>query len=212
VQIAAVAWLLAREMKEAKWPAPVMGGGGRRAPAPPYSLLATSPPTSISNDGCSPHYPPAASDDDAASSFEPPPPPQRHSPQLGVADWLRLQRQSSGSTDDGEGFPSVSTVANAECRENKANTGTGDPPPSSSSKSWAQQAEEAYQLQLALALRLCSDAASAADPNFLDSADPEHHHNHIATSPQSLSHRFWVCTHLSLSLPLILPETVRMCD
>ncbi|KAM0866057.1 hypothetical protein ACQ4PT_042855 [Festuca glaucescens] len=191
-------------MKEAKWPAPMpMMGGGRRAPAPgpPYSLLATSPPTSISNDGCSPHYPPPASDDDAASSFEPPPPPQRHSPQLGVADWLRLQRQSSGSSvggDDADGFSSVSTVANAEYKGN--NTGAADrPPDSSSGKSWAQQAEEAYQLQLALALRLCSDAASAADPNFLDSSSAPEHHHHTATSPQSLSHRFWVNGCLSYS-------------
>ncbi|KQJ99693.1 hypothetical protein BRADI_3g44707v3 [Brachypodium distachyon] len=182
-------------MKDAKWPAPMMGGGGRRAPAP-YSLLATSPPTSTSNDGCSPHYPPAASDA-AASSFKPP--PQRHSPQLGVgvADWLRLQRQSSGSSvggEDGEVFSSVSTVANAEHR------GDADRPPGSSgggSKSWAQQAEEAYQLQLALALRLCSDAASAADPNFLDSSAADHHD--IATSPQSLSYRFWVNGSLSYS-------------
>ncbi|CAM0945373.1 unnamed protein product [Alopecurus aequalis] len=190
-------------MNDAKWPAPMMGGG-RRAPAPPYSLLATSPPTSISNDDCSPHYPQAASDDDAAaSSFEsqPPPPAQRHSSQLGVTDWLQLQRQSSGSSvggDDGDGFSSVSTVANAECRENRGSTGTADRPPGSSSKSWAQQAEEAYQLQLGLALRLCSDAASAADPNFLESSAPEHH-RHIAASPQCLSHRFWVNGCLSYS-------------
>ncbi|KAK1617158.1 hypothetical protein QYE76_022675 [Lolium multiflorum] len=175
-----------------------MMGGGRRAAAPNYSLLATSPPTTITNDACSPHYPPPPSDDDTASSFEPPPPPQRHSPQLGVADWLRLQRQSSGSSvggDDADGFSSVSTtVANA------ANTtGAADRPPDSS-KSWAQQAEEAYQLQLALALRLCSDAAAAADPNFLDSssysAPEQHHHQH---TPQSLSHRFWVNGCLSYS-------------
>ncbi|XP_047076981.1 serine/threonine-protein kinase CTR1-like [Lolium rigidum] len=182
-----------------------MMGGGRRAAAPNYSLLATSPPTSISNDACSPHYPPPPSDDDgAASSFEPPPPPQRHSPQLGVADWLRLQRQSSGSSvggDDADGFSSVSTtVANADHKG--SNAGAADRPPDSSSggKSWAQQAEEAYQLQLALALRLCSDAAAAADPNFLDSSSaPEHHHHNTSTSPQSLSHRFWVNGCLSYS-------------
>ncbi|KAL6008641.1 copper transport protein ctr1 [Asimina triloba] len=38
---------------------------------------------------------------------------------------------------------------------------------SSSSRSWAQQTEESYQLQLALALRLSSEATSAEDPNFL---------------------------------------------
>ncbi|PPD70901.1 hypothetical protein GOBAR_DD32218 [Gossypium barbadense] len=35
-------------------------------------------------------------------------------------------------------------------------------------RSWAQQTEESYQLQLALALRVSSLAASAADSNFLD--------------------------------------------
>ncbi|KAL6634241.1 hypothetical protein ACP70R_026912 [Stipagrostis hirtigluma subsp. patula] len=197
-------------------PPATAAGGGRRGPssAASYALLATSPPTSISNDGCSPHYPPApaSDDDDAAASFEapvparPPPPLQRRgSSQLGagVADWLLLQRQSSGSSaggDDGEGCPSTaSTLANAEYREK----GDADRPPgsSSASRSWAQQAEEAYHLQLALALRLCSEASSAADPNFLDSsssAAADHHHHHIA-SPQSLSHRFWVNGCLSYS-------------
>ncbi|CAL9145460.1 unnamed protein product, partial [Musa hybrid cultivar] len=63
-------------------------------------------------------------------------------------------------------------------------------PSSSSAKSWAQQAEETYQLQLALALRLCSEAACADDPNFLDAVDqmvlPER------AAPASMSHRFWV--------------------
>ncbi|KAK3228438.1 hypothetical protein Dsin_000319 [Dipteronia sinensis] len=55
-------------------------------------------------------------------------------------------------------------------------------------KSWAQQAEESYHLQLALALRLSSQAASADDPNFLD-INP---HEQLTASPQALSHRFWV--------------------
>uniref|UniRef100_A0A0E0K0K0 non-specific serine/threonine protein kinase n=1 Tax=Oryza punctata TaxID=4537 RepID=A0A0E0K0K0_ORYPU len=187
---------------DAKWPAMVVGGGGGRraspgpapAPAVAYSLLATSPPAaSIGNGGDSPHYPPApaaSSDDDASRSFE--------SRRLGVADWLRLQRHSSGSSagggDDGDGFSSVSTLATADKGGDPA-----DRPPGSSgggSKSWAQQAEEAYQLQLALALRLCSEASTAPDPNFLDSAAAaadDHHRD--APSPQSLSHRFWVCTY-----------------
>ena len=61
-------------------------------------------------------------------------------------------------------------------------------------KSWAQQAEESYQLQLALALRLSSQAASADDPNFLDINPPEQ----LTASPQSLSHRFWVILILFL--------------
>nr|XP_029118350.1 serine/threonine-protein kinase CTR1 isoform X1 [Elaeis guineensis]XP_029118351.1 serine/threonine-protein kinase CTR1 isoform X1 [Elaeis guineensis]XP_029118352.1 serine/threonine-protein kinase CTR1 isoform X1 [Elaeis guineensis] len=99
-------------------------------------------------------------------------------------DWL--QRQSSGSSvressmlGDCYPPPTLSTV----CEE----TAIGS---SSPNKSWAQQAEETYQLQLALALRLCSEAASAADPNFLDAGDQ------LAVvqnaSAKSLSHRFWV--------------------
>lgn len=68
---------------------------------------------------------------------------------------------------------------------------------SSSMKSWAQQAEEAYQMQLALALRLCSDAACANDPNFLEAGDQ---HGLPPPAPaggerggmEALSHRFWV--------------------
>ncbi|KAJ4764794.1 protein kinase family protein [Rhynchospora pubera] len=59
------------------------------------------------------------------------------------------------------------------------------------SKSWAQQAEEAYQLQLAFALRLCSQAACVTEPNFLEAADqliPLQPLN----SAESVSHRFWV--------------------
>ncbi|OEL14922.1 Serine/threonine-protein kinase CTR1 [Dichanthelium oligosanthes] len=210
-------------MKDAKWPhAAASVGGGRRAAGASYSLLASSPPTTLSNDGCSPHYPPApASDDDGdgppsssfdAASIRPPfqkqqPTQQRNSnspaPQLGVADWL--QRQSSGSSvggDDGEGSSTASTLANAAAEYGRDRGDNADRPPSSSGggKSWAQQAEEAYYLQLALALRLCSEASSAADPNFLDSspAAAADHLQHIG-SPQSLSHRFWVNGSLSYS-------------
>ncbi|XVE68611.1 hypothetical protein DITRI_Ditri09bG0082200 [Diplodiscus trichospermus] len=56
----------------------------------------------------------------------------------------------------------------------------------------AQQTEESYQLQLALALRVSSLAASAADSNFLD-FNSDANNNKIASSfPQDLSHRFWV--------------------
>ncbi|PKA57203.1 Serine/threonine-protein kinase CTR1 [Apostasia shenzhenica] len=61
---------------------------------------------------------------------------------------------------------------------------------SSSSKSWAQQAEETYQLQLALALRLCSETSCASDSNLLDPDDqfvPAER-----ASAESMSHRFWV--------------------
>lgn len=79
--------------------------------------------------------------------------------------------------------------------EGKAKKGSEAIGTSSSSKSWAQQAEEAYQLQLALALRLCSEASSANDPNYLNPGDemvPAER-----TLPQSMSHRFWVNGSLS---------------
>lgn len=203
-------------MKDAKWPHAVSSAGGRRGPpasssnaGASYTLLASSPPSSVRNDGCSPHYPPApASDDDGLSSFDasvaaaklPFQQLHRNRPQLGVADWLPLQRQSSGSSvggDDGEVSSTVSfTIANAAEYRYK---GDADRAPSSSSKSWAQQAEEAYNLQLALALRLCSEASAAADPNFLDSSIAAADHLQPIASPQSLSHRFWVNGCLSYS-------------
>ncbi|KAK4392100.1 Serine/threonine-protein kinase CTR1 [Sesamum angolense] len=59
---------------------------------------------------------------------------------------------------------------------------------SSSSKSWAQQTEESYQLQLALALRLSSEATCADGPNFLD---PVHNESASLGSAEAISHRFW---------------------
>ncbi|TYI65130.1 hypothetical protein E1A91_D09G136000v1 [Gossypium mustelinum] len=68
-------------------------------------------------------------------------------------------------------------------------------------KSWAQQIEESYQLQSALALRVSSLAASAADSNFLD-FNSDANTNRVSfsssssssssSSPQHVSHRFWV--------------------
>ncbi|KAF9676585.1 hypothetical protein SADUNF_Sadunf08G0017600 [Salix dunnii] len=66
------------------------------------------------------------------------------------------------------------------------------------SKSRAKQTEESYQLQLALALRLSSRAASADDPNFLDSNPSDNTKRGLPPdSPESLSHRFWVNGSLS---------------
>ncbi|CAK7343378.1 unnamed protein product [Dovyalis caffra] len=63
----------------------------------------------------------------------------------------------------------------------------------SSGKSWAQQTEESYQLQLALALRLSSEATCADDPNFLDPVPDESAlRSSTCNSPEALSHRFWV--------------------
>ncbi|KAI3743502.1 hypothetical protein L1987_61212 [Smallanthus sonchifolius] len=62
----------------------------------------------------------------------------------------------------------------------------------SSLKSWAQQTEEGYQLQLALALRLSSEAACADDPNLLDPVPDESvASGSSVSSAEALSHRFW---------------------
>lgn len=64
---------------------------------------------------------------------------------------------------------------------------------SSSGKSWAQQTEESYQLQLALALRLSSEATCADDPNFLDPVpDESASRTASSSSAETVSHRFWV--------------------
>ncbi|XWS55956.1 hypothetical protein CRYUN_Cryun09bG0044400 [Craigia yunnanensis] len=64
---------------------------------------------------------------------------------------------------------------------------------SSSGKSWAQQAEESYQLQLALALRLSLEATCADDPNFLVPVlDDSAVRTSVSSSAETVSHRFWV--------------------
>uniref|UniRef100_A0A0E0GFR3 non-specific serine/threonine protein kinase n=1 Tax=Oryza nivara TaxID=4536 RepID=A0A0E0GFR3_ORYNI len=114
-----------------------------------------------------------------------------------------LQRQSSGSSY-GAGS-SLSASSDFPFHLPSAAAPAAGAPGGSPCKSWAQQAEETYQLQLALALRLCADAASAADPAFLDPG-----HSATATagpfplppptpSADSLSHRFWVNGSLSYS-------------
>ncbi|XP_024983898.1 serine/threonine-protein kinase CTR1 isoform X2 [Cynara cardunculus var. scolymus] len=66
----------------------------------------------------------------------------------------------------------------------------------SSLKSWAQQAEEGYKLQLALALRLTSEATCTDDPNLLDPVLDETATSRSsmasASSAEDLSRRFWV--------------------
>lgn len=71
--------------------------------------------------------------------------------------------------------------------------GSGAASATGSAKSWAQQAEETYQMQLALALRLCSDAACANDPNFLEAADqPGAGVVAAGAGAEAMSHRYWV--------------------
>ncbi|CAN1134919.1 Serine/threonine-protein kinase CTR1 [Linum perenne] len=118
---------------------------------------------------------------------------------------IGLQRQSSGSSLgesslSGEYYAAtLSTGGGNEIeaygymhRGMDAATGT-TVGPGSSGKSWAQQTEESYQLQLALALRLSSEATCADDPNFLDPVpDESASRSSSSNSAETLSHRFWV--------------------
>ncbi|KAF7146862.1 hypothetical protein RHSIM_Rhsim03G0081400 [Rhododendron simsii] len=119
---------------------------------------------------------------------------------------IGLQRQSSGSSFgdnsslSGEYYlPSTETTAldpddslRIGSKGRAADlSGGGVGSASTSSKSWAQQTEESYQLQLALALRLSSEATCADDPNFLDPVPDESASRSLA-SAESISHRFWV--------------------
>ncbi|AED90647.1 SERINE/THREONINE-PROTEIN KINASE CTR1 [Arabidopsis thaliana] len=132
------------------------------------------------------------------------------------ASSLGLQRQSSGSSF-GESslsgdyyMPTLSAAANeiesvgfpqddgfrlgfggggGDLRIQMAADSAGG---SSSGKSWAQQTEESYQLQLALALRLSSEATCADDPNFLDPVPDESALRTSPSSAETVSHRFWV--------------------
>ncbi|KAL8140555.1 hypothetical protein V2J09_006576 [Rumex salicifolius] len=130
-----------------------------------------------------------------------------------------LQRQSSGSsfgesslsseyympsfsaaTSDPDGFSYLQDIGGGagDLRYGMAEGACGVGAGLSSSKSWAQQTEESYQLQLALALRLSSEATCADDPNFLDPvSDQSTSRSSSSESSESISHRFWVNGSLS---------------
>ncbi|XP_074269128.1 serine/threonine-protein kinase CTR1-like isoform X2 [Silene latifolia] len=128
-----------------------------------------------------------------------------------VGNMFALQRQSSGSSFgesslSGDYYvPSISLpaedivggggggVGGEFMMRIDGGGGGGGGGSSASSKSWAQQTEESYQLQLALALRLSSEAACADDPNFLDPM-PDDSSSRLSSSgtAESISHRFWV--------------------
>ncbi|CAI0408102.1 unnamed protein product [Linum tenue] len=124
---------------------------------------------------------------------------------LNLYSSIGLQRQSSGSSFgesslSGEYYAApLSTGGGNEIEpygyatrgmDAAAGMTTG---PGSSGKSWAQQTEESYQLQLALALRLSSEATCADDPNFLDPVpDESASRSSSSNSAETLSHRFWV--------------------
>ncbi|KAL3825805.1 hypothetical protein ACJIZ3_021834 [Penstemon smallii] len=120
-----------------------------------------------------------------------------------------LQRQSSGSSfgeSSISGDYHVPSLSNPEAAFNHLSEGgggelrvktaelSGGGGGSSSLKSWAQQTEESYQLQLALALRLSSEASRADDPNFLDPVPDESASvaSTFSASAEAVSHRFWV--------------------
>ncbi|XWS66737.1 hypothetical protein CRYUN_Cryun05aG0226400 [Craigia yunnanensis] len=123
------------------------------------------------------------------------------------ASSIGLQRQSSGSSFgesslSGDYYvPTLSTTAANEIdafvyghdesfRHGDLRTKVEG---SSSGKSWAQQTEESYQLQLALALRLSSEATCADDPNFLDQVPDESAvRTTSSSSAETVSHRLWV--------------------
>ncbi|KAF3504683.1 hypothetical protein F2Q69_00045719 [Brassica cretica] len=125
---------------------------------------------------------------------------------------LGLQRQSSGSSF-GEsslsgdyyvptlsaagneiemvGFPQDDGGFRLGLGDSRMQMATDSAGGSSSGKSWAQQTEESYQLQLALALRLSSEATCADDPNFLDPVPDESALRTSPSSAETVSHRFW---------------------
>ncbi|XP_047337004.1 serine/threonine-protein kinase CTR1 [Impatiens glandulifera] len=146
----------------------------------------------------------------------------QHPPGRTGTGGIGLQRQSSGSSFggssiSGEGYmPSaaasdpdfyshvqddsfkVSAGGGSEFISKSSETRLGG---SSSSRTWAQQTEESYQLQLALALRLSSEASCADDPNFLDPVSDEFESRSftLSGSLELISHRFWVSGRLSYS-------------
>ncbi|KAG6745143.1 hypothetical protein POTOM_051787 [Populus tomentosa] len=127
---------------------------------------------------------------------------------------IGLQRQSSWSSFgesslSGEYYPPT-TLSTGGVNEIDQAYGYEDgnfmtaarlPSNGSSGKSWAQQTEESYQLQLALALRLSSEATCADDPNFLDPVPAESAlRSSTSNSPEALSHRFWELSRQPFSL------------
>ncbi|KAL0708938.1 hypothetical protein Bca4012_015916 [Brassica carinata] len=97
---------------------------------------------------------------------------------------------AAGSEIESAGFPLDVGFGGGDLRiQMAADSGGGG---SASGKSWAQQTEESYQLQLALALRLSSEATCADDPNFLDPVPDESALRTSSSSAETVLHRFWV--------------------
>ncbi|XP_022767170.1 serine/threonine-protein kinase CTR1-like isoform X3 [Durio zibethinus] len=141
------------------------------------------------------------------------------------ASSVGLQRQSSGSSFGESSLsgdyhvPTLSSTAANEIdsfvyghdesfRHGDLRTKFGG---SSTGKSWAQQTEESYQLQLALALRLSSEATCADDANFLDPVpDDSAILTTSSSSAETVSHRFWVLAD-TIDLPCRIAKGCKYC-
>ncbi|PHU05541.1 Serine/threonine-protein kinase CTR1 [Capsicum chinense] len=102
-----------------------------------------------------------------------------------------LRQSSEGSFGDNSSVSAVSGENYVEVTSfGYKNDGCGG---SSVGRSWAQQTEESYQLQLALAIRLASEATCADSPNFLDPAtDVLAVRDSVSGSAEAMSHRLWI--------------------
>ncbi|PHT71053.1 Serine/threonine-protein kinase CTR1 [Capsicum annuum] len=102
-----------------------------------------------------------------------------------------LRQSSEGSFGDNSSVSAVSGENYVEVTSfGYKNDGCGG---SSVGRSWAQQTEESYQLQLALAIRLASEATCADSPNFLDPAtDVLAARDSVSGSAEAMSHRLWI--------------------
>lgn len=129
----------------------------------------------------------------------------------GFSGSFGLQRQASDSSfgeSSISGDNYVPPLSNPEMAFGHLNDGCAELPAKaaefsgsgdggSPSKSWAQQTEESYQLQLALALRLSSEATHADDPNCLDALPHDSSSSYLPAPAEAISHRFWVTGCLS---------------
>nr|XP_010327687.1 ethylene-inducible CTR1-like protein kinase isoform X1 [Solanum lycopersicum] len=97
------------------------------------------------------------------------------------------QRQSSEGSFGGSSLSGENYVGTSFGHKNE---GCG----SSVARSWAQQTEESYQLQLALAIRLSSEATCADSPNFLDPVTDvlASRDSDSTASAVTMSHRLWI--------------------
>ncbi|KAK1426028.1 hypothetical protein QVD17_14695 [Tagetes erecta] len=110
-----------------------------------------------------------------------------------------FEKQSSGSSYAESSFSGDYFVPSVSVAMSGGGDGDGDGFDGGvycSLKSWAKQTEESYQLQLALALRLSTEATCGNDPNLLDVVQDETVRLSVC-SAEGLSRRFWASGCLS---------------